>query len=102
LLKILNIVARALIFSVSFWLSIRILEGHNASNTFGLAVLIGVVVAVFGGMAGPIYGVIPFVGLVYLLIRYYDIGLITALLILVVCSLLQELGGWLIEAIIKA
>jgi hypothetical protein len=99
-LTIINIVAGALIFAASFWLSIRIIDGPNSANTFGLALLIGAVVAISGGIFGPAFSVIPLVGFAYLMIRYYGIGLIKTVLILVVISIFQELCGRVIRAII--
>ena len=72
------------IFAVVWWTSIKIIDRHNAYNSFGLAVAIGVAMTLFGSFLGLFLALIPLIGLMMLLVRYYRLGLLQSLGVIVV------------------
>jgi len=70
-----NFVIGALLFGLAMWGGIKILDRYNSRNSLALA---GVIGAVFS-LAAPVFGifmVLPLVALLYLLVSYYDLGLL--------------------------
>lgn len=65
-----------LFFSATFWTSLHLLDTDNPKNTFGLALIVGTVMSVFGSMMGPFFFLLPLVALLQLLVRYYDLGML--------------------------
>lgn len=72
-MEILSVVVGALMFGTTFWASLKIFDRYNSKNTLGLAVFIGFVFA----LSGPsLFFLLPLVALLYLLVSYYDLGII--------------------------
>ncbi len=63
----------ALAITLSFYLSVRVLDSANTENTWGLAALIGVVFG-FAGALG--FGFLALVPLLIILVSHYDLGLL--------------------------
>ena len=74
---LLKFVVQLLVGGLLLWGSIRIVDGHNAKNTFGMAVFWSFLLSLAGVM--PLFGLI--LGLVVFFMvctRYYDLGILAS------------------------
>ncbi|MGK0357928.1 MAG: hypothetical protein ACI9U2_000211 [Bradymonadia bacterium] len=65
-----------LLFTATFWVSLRLIDADNPRNRLGTAAVIGTVMSVFGSMVGPFFALLPLVCLLQLLVRYYELGIL--------------------------
>lgn len=72
-----SIVVGALVFAVTLWGSIKIFDRYNSHNTLAVAAIIGLVFS-FAAAAGTVMFLLPLVALMYLLVAFYDLGILRA------------------------
>ncbi len=86
---VVSILISTLISAFVLWLSIKIVDRYNSSNTFGLALILGLGFSIFGSFCiGPLV-ILPLVALLFLLIRFYDLGLGKSLLVVLLIGALK-------------
>lgn len=78
-MEIISIVLGALIFAGTLWGSIKLLERYNPRNSFGLAAFIGVIFALVAPALGLFLFILPLVALGYLLVNFYELGILKSL-----------------------
>ena len=84
-----SILISTLLSAFVLWLSIKIVDRYNSSNSFGLALILGLGFSIFGSFCiGPLM-VLPLVALLFLLIRFYDLGLGKSLLVVLLIGALK-------------
>lgn len=78
-----GLLVQFLIGGLLLWASIKVVDRHNAQNTFGAAVGWAFMLALAGVMPlfGPIIGLVVFFMVCF---RYYDLGVLQALGVIVV------------------
>ena len=84
-----QILSTSVVFAFTLWLSLKILAPNNTDNTPGTAVFIGIIF----GLAGVLFGfgyffALPLVALLYILIQFYDLGLIRSFCVVAMMTLL--------------
>ncbi len=89
-----------LLFGATLWLSIRILNPSNTRNTFVAALCIGFAYSFIGLLIGGLLFMIPVFILYFILVKYYDTGLIQGILILVLFMAVNYLLRYLLGAIL--
>jgi len=78
-MEIISIVLGAAIFGSTLWGSIKLLERYNPRNTWGMAAFIGLVFGLTAPALGLVLVLLPLVALGYLLVNYYELGLLKSL-----------------------
>ena len=98
-MTLLAILIKFLVGGLLLWGSIRIVDGHNSKNTFGMAV--------FWSFMLSLAGVFPLLGGIVALIvffmvctRYYDLGVLASLGVLVV-QVVLAVGLGLVLAVLS-
>ena len=82
--------ASASVFAFSLWISLRILSpSSSSSNKPGLAVFIGIVFTFASMFGGWMFFGFGLVGLLLILIQFYDLGLIKSFLVVILMFLVQ-------------
>ena len=81
-MEIISIVLGALFFGFTLWGVIKAYDRYNPRNTLPVALIIGSVFAVMAPVFGLFLLVLPLVALCYLLINYYELGLLSSLFVL--------------------
>ena len=82
--------ASASVFAFSLWISLRILSPSSASsNKPGLAVFIGIVFTATSMFGGWMFFTFGLVGLLLILIQFYDLSLIKSFLVVILMFLVQ-------------
>lgn len=75
-MEILTTLIGALIFALTLWGSIKLVDRYNSQNKLAVAGIIGVVFGFCAPALGSMFMILPLVALMYLLIQFYDLGLI--------------------------
>ncbi len=70
------IIFAALGFGGALFASLKIVDTNNTRNTLPLALIIGAVFAIAAPFAAGPFAILPLVALLYLLVKYYELGLI--------------------------
>ena len=87
-MQILQVMASSVIFAFTLWFSLKIFAPEKTENTPGTAVFIGVIFGLSGVLFG--YGyffALPLVALFYLLIHFFDLGLIRSFCVIALMTL---------------
>jgi hypothetical protein len=95
---VLTLFAQAAVFAFALWMSLRIFSPNNSDNSPGVAVLVGIVfalVSIFGG--GGYFIFLPTIGLFYILIQFYGLGLIRSFCVVAMMGLLGMGVGVIME-----
>ena len=82
---LISIVIGTLIFTFGLWLSVKIVGGSEGQNKLSTAAIFGVLFSTFGAFAGP-FALIVLFGLFLLLLRYYELGILQAILVVVLMT----------------
>lgn len=92
-----DVVIGTLLFGVTLWGSIKLLEPSNHENSLGLALVVGAAFA----LTTPhgLFVAIPLVGVMYLLLGFYDMGFIRALGVIAAIATLTYFGNDVIAEI---
>jgi hypothetical protein len=85
------------LFGGVLWASIKLLEPANHENSLGLALIVGAAFA-FTTPHG-LFVAIPLVGLMYLLLGFYDMGFIKGLAVIAAMAALAYFGEEVISTI---
>lgn len=81
--------ASASVFAFSLWISLRILSPSTTSNKPGLAVFMGIVFTAAGMFGGWVFFGVGLIGLLLILVQFYDLGLIKSFLVVILMFLVQ-------------
>ena len=81
--------ASSSIFAFSLWISLRILSPSTTDNKPGLAVFVGIVFTAAGMFGGLGFFGVGLIGLLLLLVQFYDVGLIKSFLVVILMFLIQ-------------
>lgn len=94
-----NVAIGTVVFGGALWASIKLLEPSNHENSLGLALIVGAAFA----LTTPhgLFVAIPLVGVMYLLLGFYDMGFIRALGVMAAIAALAYFGDEVI-AVIRA
>jgi hypothetical protein len=85
-----QLVSSSAVFAFTLWLSLRIFAPSNTDNTPGTAVFIGIVFGISGVLFGFNYFIaLPLIALLYLLIQFYNLGLIRSFCVVILMGLLS-------------
>ena len=97
-----QILISTLLSAFVLWLSIKIVERYNDANTFPVALVIGLVFSVFGSFcSGPLI-ILPLVAMMFILLRFYELGLLKSLLVVVLIGALNIGIGLVLGALLAA
>jgi hypothetical protein len=81
-MAIITTIIGALLFGLTLWGSIKLFDRYNSRNSLAVAAIIGG----FFGFAAPALGLIflflPLIALMYLLVQYYELGLIRSVAVI--------------------
>lgn len=82
-MELVTFILGTLIFAALLWGGIKLVDRYNSRNSIAVAVIIGA----FFGFAAPALGfffmALPLIALMYLLVAYYDLGLIRSIIVVV-------------------
>jgi O-antigen ligase len=90
--------AQTAVFAFALWLSLRIFSSNNSDNSPGTAVFLGIIfalVSTFGG--GGYFVFLPLIGLFYILIQFYGLGLIKSFCVVAMMGLISMGVGVIME-----
>ena len=93
-------VCEILLGGMLWWGAIKILDRYNTKNKPVTALALTLVFAVSARVGGVFLGIPGLVGLIWLLMRYYDIGLVRTILVLVVNAVLAVGAGYALIAVL--
>jgi hypothetical protein len=84
-----QIISTSIVFAFALFLSLRILSPYNTENTPGTAVFIGLAFGISGVLFGfGYFAVLPLLALFYLLIQFYNLGLIRSFCVVIMMGLI--------------
>ena len=87
---VLSFILGAACFAIALRLAVAILDRGNSSNTWGAALLFGAIFALPAALGvGVLFGLIPLVALLLILIRFYDLGIGRSLLVVILMGVLN-------------
>jgi len=90
---VVQILISTLLSALVLWLSIKIVERHNEANSFPVALIIGLVFSVFGSFcSGPLI-ILPLVAMMFILLRFYELGLIKSVIVVILMGALNVAIG---------
>jgi len=81
---ILNFIANVLVLTACIYGSIKLVDRYNSRNKLGTAAVIALVFAIFGGMGGSILFFLPLLAYFFILVKYYDLSFLQAIISVVV------------------
>jgi hypothetical protein len=80
----------ALFFAIGLKVSLMVLDNGNTRNTWGAAGLYGAIFALPAALGtGLFFGLIPLIALLFLLIRFYEVGLLRSFLVVILMGLIN-------------
>lgn len=95
---VIGIVISSVVFTFSLWLSVKVLGGSESANKLGTAAVVGVLFSTFAAFVPIAFGLLPLVALFLILLRWYDLGVLRSIGVIVLMGLLQFLAGLLLAA----
>ena len=90
---VLSIVISAVIFTFGLWGSVKLVGGYSSNNTLMAAAIFGVIFSLFGTFAGP-FSLIILVALFLLLMRYYELGVVQSIIVIVLMGVFNLAVGF--------
>jgi len=90
---VLSIVISAVIFTFGLWGSIKVVGGYPSKNTLMSAAVFGIIFSLFGTFAGS-FSLIILVALFLLLMRYYELGVVQSIIVIVLMAVFNLAIGF--------
>ena len=73
----------AVLFAFTFWGAIKLVDRYNSRNSLVVAGIIGSFMAFAAPSLGLILIALPLIALMYLLVNYYELGLLRSIAVIV-------------------
>lgn len=87
---VISFVLGTLFFAIGLKVSLMLLDNGNFRNTWGAAGLYGAIFALPAALGtGIFFGLLPLIALLFLLIRYYEVGLLRSFLVVILMGLIN-------------
>ena len=80
---LIQVLVGAVVFGLTLWGGIKLVDRYNTHNSIPLALIIGVVFAAMAPMFGAVLIVLPLIALLYLLINFFNLGLLQSLAVFI-------------------
>jgi len=95
------IVILSLLFAVSLWGAVKIIDRYNTRNKPAMAAVIGVVFAVFVPTFGFFFVAFPLMALLFVMVFYYDLGYARGIIAIILMCVLMYVGARVVASLLS-
>lgn len=96
------VILGTLLFTFGLWFGVKLVGGSPTTNKLTTAAFFGVLFAFFGALAGPFLGLLFLFALFLLLQRYYDLGIIQSILVIVIMGVFNFAAAYGVSLVASA
>jgi len=89
-----------MLYGIGLWGSIKLLDHYNTRNSLAMALAVGLLFALIVPWLGLLFSVLPLMGLLFLLVFYYQLGYLHAFLVIVLQAVILYIAGELLRGVI--
>jgi hypothetical protein len=97
----LALIFRILLFTALIWGSIKAVDPDNTKNKWSTALIIAAVLSLISALFGGLLFILPLVAYFLILVKYYDLGLLQALISVVIMFAISFAIGWVLSLFIS-
>jgi hypothetical protein len=96
-MQILSMLLGVALFSITLWAGIKLVDRYNSRNSIAVAAIIGGVFGLVAPAMPIFFFALPLIALLYLLVNYYELGLIRSVAVVIAMFAANMAVGALVE-----